>query len=56
MKKKVKIIIIILLIIIAIPTSVGAYHLYDYLKHKDDCCSPCGPEEEVCMDVCARCD
>ena len=51
MKKKVKIVIIAIIAVMLL----GGYFVYDYIKHKDDCCSPCSTNE-ICPAVCARCD
>lgn len=47
----------ILIIILSILLIIGSYFLYDYLKHKDDCCSCCPnlKEGEVCITGCCRC-
>lgn len=55
MNKILKIILTCILILLLI---VGSYLLYDYLKHKDDCCTCCPnlKEGEVCIARCCRCN
>lgn len=53
-----KILQIILIGIIITLLGLGLYVLYDYIKHKDDCCSCCPNAKpgEVCIDSCCRCE
>ena len=46
----------ILIFILSLLLVVGSYLLYDYLKHKDDCCTCCPnlKEGEVCIEMCCR--
>lgn len=60
-----KILIYICIGILGLVLGLGLYVLYDYLKHKNDCCSCCEPPVgcedidcpmyEPCIDACCRC-
>ena len=67
MNKILKIILVLILIMLLI---IGLYFMFDYIKHKDDCCSCCKGnnccnskkydmnDTELCVVVegCCRCD
>ena len=54
MKKILKYIFVLIIVLVLV---VGLYFLYDYIKHKDDCCSCCpnASEGESCISACCKC-
>lgn len=53
-----KILKYIFALIVILSVLLSFYFLYDYVKHKDDCCSCCpnAKEGESCISACCRCE